>query len=159
MYLSMCVVRSSQEHALWYAPSTDPLGSMYMLPVGAQVQDVCTSMHFSACPSQLQHVCTLLLAVHRYRAPEVLLRSPYYSAPIDMFAMGAIMAELYMLRPLFPGSSEVHQQQLTGKEAVVAQTQKCNVAGMCLTQATAAVPGNSCFKIRHCKQLSADSGM
>ena len=42
-----------------------------------------------------------------YRAPEVLLRSPYYSAPIDIFAMGAIMAELYTLRPLFPGSSEV----------------------------------------------------
>lgn len=42
-----------------------------------------------------------------YRAPEVLLRSSYYSAPIDMFAMGAIMAELYTLRPLFPGSSEV----------------------------------------------------
>ena len=41
-----------------------------------------------------------------YRAPEVLLRSPIYSAPIDMFAMGAIMAELYTLRPLFPGSSE-----------------------------------------------------
>ena len=42
-----------------------------------------------------------------YRAPEVLLRSQYYSAPIDMFAMGAIMAELFSLRPLFPGSSEV----------------------------------------------------
>lgn len=42
-----------------------------------------------------------------YRAPEVLLRSQYYSAPIDMFAMGAIMAELFTLRPLFPGSSEV----------------------------------------------------
>ena len=38
---------------------------------------------------------------------QVLLRSPYYSAPIDMFAVGAIMAELYTLRPLFPGSSEV----------------------------------------------------
>ena len=38
---------------------------------------------------------------------QVLLRSPYYSAPIDIFAMGAIMAELYMLRPLFPGTSEV----------------------------------------------------
>lgn len=37
----------------------------------------------------------------------MLLRSPYYSAPIDIFAMGAIMAELYMLRPLFPGTSEV----------------------------------------------------
>lgn len=42
-----------------------------------------------------------------YRAPEVLLRANYYSAPIDMFAVGAIMAELYTLRPLFPGSSEV----------------------------------------------------
>jgi len=41
-----------------------------------------------------------------YRAPEVLLRSPYYSAPIDIFACGAIMAEAYTLRPLFPGSSE-----------------------------------------------------
>eukprot|EP00887_Chlorella_sp_A99_P006950 scaffold2.g6950.t1 len=41
-----------------------------------------------------------------YRAPEVLLRSPAYGAPIDLFAVGAIMAELYTLRPLFPGSSE-----------------------------------------------------
>lgn len=45
----------------------------------------------------------------RYRAPEVLLRSSYYSAPIDMFALGAIMAELYTLRPLFPGSSEADE--------------------------------------------------
>lgn len=45
----------------------------------------------------------------RYRAPEVLLRSPYYNAPIDLFAMGAIMAELYMLRPLFPGTSEADE--------------------------------------------------
>lgn len=44
-----------------------------------------------------------------YRAPEVLLRSPYYNAPIDMFAVGAIMAELYTLRPLFPGSSEADE--------------------------------------------------
>eukprot|EP00238_Polyblepharides_amylifera_P004131 CAMPEP_0196593244 /NCGR_PEP_ID=MMETSP1081-20130531/75130_1 /TAXON_ID=36882 /ORGANISM="Pyramimonas amylifera, Strain CCMP720" /LENGTH=467 /DNA_ID=CAMNT_0041917175 /DNA_START=391 /DNA_END=1794 /DNA_ORIENTATION=+ len=44
-----------------------------------------------------------------YRAPEVLLRSPYYNAPIDMFAVGCIMAELYTLRPLFPGSSETDE--------------------------------------------------
>jgi len=44
-----------------------------------------------------------------YRAPEVLLRSPYYSAPIDLFAVGAIMAELYSLRPLFPGTSEADE--------------------------------------------------
>jgi len=42
-----------------------------------------------------------------YRAPEVLLRSTDYSSPIDIFACGCIMAELYTLRPIFPGSSEV----------------------------------------------------
>ncbi len=41
-----------------------------------------------------------------YRAPEVLLRSLSYNAPIDVWAMGAIMAELYTFRPLFPGASE-----------------------------------------------------
>jgi len=41
-----------------------------------------------------------------YRAPEVLLRKNNYSTPIDIWAMGTIMAELYALRPLFPGNSE-----------------------------------------------------
>merc|ERR1719456_607692 len=41
-----------------------------------------------------------------YRAPEVLLRSESYNSPIDIWACGGIMAELYTLRPLFPGSSE-----------------------------------------------------
>ena len=41
-----------------------------------------------------------------YRAPEILLRSTTYNSPVDMFAMGAIMAELYLQRPLFPGNSE-----------------------------------------------------
>uniref|UniRef100_A0A2K5WWS5 non-specific serine/threonine protein kinase n=1 Tax=Macaca fascicularis TaxID=9541 RepID=A0A2K5WWS5_MACFA len=44
-----------------------------------------------------------------YRAPEVLLRSSVYSSPIDVWAVGSIMAELYMLRPLFPGTSEVDE--------------------------------------------------
>ena len=41
-----------------------------------------------------------------YRGPEILLRSTNYNSPIDIFAIGAIMAELYMLRPLFPGQNE-----------------------------------------------------
>uniref|UniRef100_A0A0G4GIZ4 Protein kinase domain-containing protein n=1 Tax=Chromera velia CCMP2878 TaxID=1169474 RepID=A0A0G4GIZ4_9ALVE len=44
-----------------------------------------------------------------YRAPEILLRSTSYNSPIDLWAAGAIMAELYMLRPLFPGASETDQ--------------------------------------------------
>mmetsp|Transcript_16233 Transcript_16233/g.49118 ORF Transcript_16233/g.49118 Transcript_16233/m.49118 type:complete len:526 (+) Transcript_16233:167-1744(+) len=41
-----------------------------------------------------------------YRGPEVLLRSTAYSSPIDVWACGCIAAELFTLRPLFPGSSE-----------------------------------------------------
>ncbi|KAG8196681.1 hypothetical protein JTE90_006589 [Oedothorax gibbosus] len=44
-----------------------------------------------------------------YRAPETLLRSTTYSSPIDLWALGCIMAELYNLRPLFPGRSEIDQ--------------------------------------------------
>ncbi|XP_072296543.1 uncharacterized protein [Eucyclogobius newberryi] len=44
-----------------------------------------------------------------YRAPEVLLRSPSYNSPVDVWAVGCIMAELYTLRPLFPGNSELDQ--------------------------------------------------
>ncbi|CAL5224538.1 g7237 [Coccomyxa viridis] len=44
-----------------------------------------------------------------YRAPEVLLRARKYGAPVDMFAMGCILAELITLRPLLPGSSEIDE--------------------------------------------------
>ncbi|THH34073.1 hypothetical protein EUX98_g101 [Antrodiella citrinella] len=44
-----------------------------------------------------------------YRAPEVLLKSREYSAPVDMWALGTIMAELVNLRPLFPGNGEIDQ--------------------------------------------------
>ena len=44
-----------------------------------------------------------------YRAPEIVLRSTNYNSPVDIFALGCIMAELYMLRPLAPGSNENDQ--------------------------------------------------
>ncbi|KAG5591777.1 hypothetical protein H5410_042291 [Solanum commersonii] len=44
-----------------------------------------------------------------YRTPEVLLQSPIYGPAVDMWAMGAIMAELLTLRPLFPGLSEADE--------------------------------------------------
>ncbi|KAL5968009.1 Serine/threonine-protein kinase ICK, partial [Taenia solium] len=42
-----------------------------------------------------------------YRAPEILLRSRTYNSPIDLFAVGCIMSELFTLKPLFPGDSEI----------------------------------------------------
>lgn len=44
-----------------------------------------------------------------YRAPEVLLQASSYTAAIDMWAVGAIMAELFTLAPLFPGESETDE--------------------------------------------------
>ncbi|KAI8876423.1 Pkinase-domain-containing protein [Backusella circina FSU 941] len=44
-----------------------------------------------------------------YRAPEVLLRSTEYSYPVDLWAIGAIFAELITLEPLFSGESEIDQ--------------------------------------------------
>jgi serine/threonine protein kinase len=44
-----------------------------------------------------------------YRAPEVLLRATNYNSPIDQWACGGMLAELFTLRPLFPGSSEADE--------------------------------------------------
>jgi len=52
---------------------------------------------------------TTYVSTRWYRAPEVLLRSGYYSAPVDIWAMGAMAIEIATLRPVFPGATEVDQ--------------------------------------------------
>ena len=44
-----------------------------------------------------------------YRAPEIALRDPAYTSPVDIWAAGCILGELLVQQPLFPGSSEVDQ--------------------------------------------------
>merc|ERR1719251_159778 len=44
-----------------------------------------------------------------YRSPEVLLGSPKYSCPIDIWSIGTIYAEMVNRRPLFQGDSEIDQ--------------------------------------------------
>ncbi|PGH31258.1 CMGC/CDK protein kinase [[Emmonsia] crescens] len=46
-----------------------------------------------------------------YRAPDVLLGSRMYNTSIDIWSAGCIMAEMYMGRPLFPGSTNEDQLQ------------------------------------------------
>ena len=67
----------------------------------AKVADFGLAKAVKARPPHTDYVST-----RWYRAPEVLLRSPNYNAPIDIWAVGCMMAELIMLRPLFPGASE-----------------------------------------------------
>ncbi|KAL8214956.1 hypothetical protein R6Q57_004405 [Mikania cordata] len=50
---------------------------------------------------------THIVTTSWYRAPEVFLHSKAYGSGVDMWAMGAIMAELFTFQPLFQGSSDV----------------------------------------------------
>ena len=50
---------------------------------------------------------TEYVSTRYYRAPECILRSTNYNSPIDIWALGCIMAEMYMHpMPLFYGASE-----------------------------------------------------
>ncbi|CAL5400748.1 unnamed protein product [Camellia sinensis] len=48
-----------------------------------------------------------------YRPPEILLGSSVYFAPVDMWSVGCIFAEMVMRRPLFAGETELdHLHQI-----------------------------------------------
>ncbi|CAK9179399.1 unnamed protein product [Ilex paraguariensis] len=69
-----------------------------------KIADFGLAREISSRPPYTEYVST-----RWYRAPEVLLQSPTYGSAVDMWAMGAIMAELLTLSPLFPGSSEADE--------------------------------------------------
>lgn len=56
-------------------------------------------------------VLTDYIATRWYRAPEVLLAAPKYGKLVDIWGFGCILAELYLSKPLFPGSSTLNQIQ------------------------------------------------
>jgi len=44
-----------------------------------------------------------------YRSPEILLGEKEYSTPIDMWSCGCIFGEMFLMHPLFTGTSEIDQ--------------------------------------------------
>ena len=92
-------------------PSTNPRA-----PAGAEERDVAVIVKLAdfglARETASRPPYTEYVSTRWYRAPEVLLRSRDYSNPVDMWALGTIMAELVNLRPLFPGQSEIDQVAL-----------------------------------------------
>jgi len=81
-----------------------PENLLCMGPELVKIADLGLAREIRSKPPYTEYVST-----RWYRAPEVLLRSPNYSSPIDVWAVGCIMAELYTLNPLFPGSSEIDE--------------------------------------------------
>nr|DBA25237.1 TPA: hypothetical protein GDO54_012791 [Pyxicephalus adspersus] len=55
-----------------------------------------------------QMALTSVVVTLWYRAPEVLLQSSY-ATPVDLWSVGCIFAEMFRRKPLFCGSSDVHQ--------------------------------------------------
>lgn len=55
---------------------------------------------------------TEYVATRWYRAPEVMLTNAQYSKAIDIWSCGCIMGELFLRRPLFPGSDYKDQLKL-----------------------------------------------
>lgn len=58
--------------------------------------------------SPLKHYTPIVVTLW-YRAPELLLGVKEYSTKIDMWSVGCIFAELLLMKPLFPGKSEIDQ--------------------------------------------------
>ncbi|KAI5951114.1 IME2 [Candida jiufengensis] len=52
---------------------------------------------------------TAYVSTRWYRSPEILLRQHWYSFPIDIWAFGAVAAEIVNFTPLFPGANELDQ--------------------------------------------------
>jgi serine/threonine protein kinase len=49
------------------------------------------------------------VATRWYRPPEILLTSGFYGVEMDNWAVGCVLAELLLGRPLFPGSNSIDQ--------------------------------------------------
>lgn len=50
---------------------------------------------------------TVYIGTRWYRSIELLLHDKTYSYPNDIWSIGCIIAELFILTPLFPGNSEL----------------------------------------------------
>jgi mitogen-activated protein kinase 15 len=57
-------------------------------------------------------VLTDYVATRWYRAPEILLGSTDYSYGVDMWAVGCILGEMLVGKPIFPGASTINQLDL-----------------------------------------------
>lgn len=58
----------------------------------------------------LPSLCNLeQVSTRWYRAPEILFASRHYSLAVDIWSAGAVIAELFSLFPLFPGSNDIDQ--------------------------------------------------
>lgn len=89
------------ENLLYTAPPPSAPESVDPESVSVKVADFGLAREVRSRPPYTQYVST-----RWYRAPEILVGILSYNSPVDVWAAGCIMAELFTQRPLFPGASE-----------------------------------------------------
>jgi mitogen-activated protein kinase 15 len=70
----------------------------------------------------------LRIKIIRYRAPEILLGSQRYTWGVDMWAVGCIIGECLLGKPIFRGTSTMHQLDLI--LAVTGQPSRADIASI-----------------------------
>ncbi|KAI9064066.1 kinase-like protein [Trametes sanguinea] len=74
-----------------------------------KICDFGLSRGFNSAPDDNPTMMTEYVATRWYRAPEIMLVYKAYNTPIDVWAIGCIMAELLTGKPLFKGKDYVDQ--------------------------------------------------
>ncbi|KAI0629281.1 kinase-like protein [Trametes polyzona] len=74
-----------------------------------KICDFGLSRGFNSAPDENPTIMTEYVATRWYRAPEIMLVYKAYNTAIDVWAIGCIMAELMMGKPLFKGKDYVDQ--------------------------------------------------
>ncbi|KAG8470198.1 hypothetical protein KFE25_008619 [Diacronema lutheri] len=67
-----------------------------------------------ACEGRRVRPLTNYVVTRYYRAPELLLECVHYTRAVDVWSVGAIIAEMALRRPLLCGTSATHQLELIG---------------------------------------------
>lgn len=55
---------------------------------------------------------TEYVATRWYRAPEILLGSPFYTTAVDMWSVGCILGEIILGKALFAGTEDPHRRYI-----------------------------------------------
>ncbi|CAI1509439.1 hypothetical protein SEUBUCD646_0J01060 [Saccharomyces eubayanus] len=91
-------------------PSTQYFDKEYMNRIGYQDNYVIKLADFGlARHVENKNPYTAYVSTRWYRSPEILLRSGYYSKPLDIWAFGCVAVEVTVFRALFPGANEIDQ--------------------------------------------------
>lgn len=102
-------------------------------------------------------ILTEYVATRWYRAPEILLGSTKYTKGVDMWSMGCIIGEMYLGKPMFPGTSTLNQIEKVLE--VIGKPTKEDIVSIQSKQAAAIIDSLKITKRKNIKDLFPSMSM